>query len=130
MKRLSRLWILILPLAACSPGQEKTDDQGQNQEGNGIQNGIHLETGLIAAKGFRIVQANCTPCHSAELITQNRATREGWKGMIKWMQEKQNLWDLGENEEVILEYLTKNYSPVKAGRRANLEHIDWYTLEE
>jgi hypothetical protein len=71
---------------------------------------------------------NCTNCHSAKLITQNRMDREGWATTIKWMQETQNLWELGENEEVIINYLVTNYPTVSKGRRQNLEGIEWYEL--
>lgn len=95
-----------------------------------VKDGIHIETGLVMAEGFEIVRANCTACHSSKLITQNRATREGWVGMIRWMQETQKLWDLGENEEKIVNYLSTHYAPEKVGRRKNLDNIDWYVLEE
>ena len=87
-------------------------------------------TGLVIDEGFQLVKGNCTPCHSARLITQNRASREGWKEMIQWMQETQNLWPLGQNEEIILDYLAKNYAPGKTGRRAPLKDIEWYELDK
>ena len=87
-------------------------------------------SGLVMDEGFEIVRGNCTPCHSAKLITQNRASREGWEKMIRWMQETQNLWPLGENESLILDYLAKNYAPVSKGRRAPLKDIEWYVLEK
>jgi len=51
--------------------------------------------------------------------------------MIRWMQAKQGLWDLGPNEPVILDYLAANYAPEEIGRRANLdvEGIEWYVLD-
>ena len=61
-------------------------------------------------------------------MTQNRATRDGWKDIIVWMQETQKLWDLGDNEPLILDYLGKNYAPNKKGRRQNLKNIEWYEL--
>jgi len=67
-----------------------------------------------------IVQAHCTGCHSAALITQNRLTRQGWLDTIRWMQEKQGLWPLGEQETVILDYLEKYYYPQTSGRRKAL----------
>lgn len=76
-----------------------------------------------------IIEANCTACHSAKLIVQNRATREGWKSMIVWMQQNQKLWDLGKNEDLILDYLAKNYAPEDKGRRSNLKEIEWYSLD-
>ena len=94
-----------------------------------IVDGIHIETGLVVDENYNLVRAMCTPCHSGKLITQNRATRDGWKAMIRWMQETQDLWDLGENEDPILDYLAKHYAPEDKGRRAPLTNIAWYDLE-
>ncbi len=46
------------------------------------------------------------------------------------MQETQELWDLGGEETVILDYLTKNYPPMTTGRRAQLKNLDWYLLTD
>jgi hypothetical protein len=94
------------------------------------ENGIHLATGFKEGENLNLVIANCTSCHSAKMVTQNRATRDGWLTMIKWMQETQNLWDLGDSEPLILDYLAKYYAPEKAGRRQPLTDIDWYELED
>lgn len=59
--------------------------------------------------GIEMVQAHCGACHSLALVTQNRMTREGWISTIRWMQQKQGLWDLGEAEAVIVDYLERNY---------------------
>ena len=96
---------------------------------DGIENGIHLATGFIADEGMQVTIQNCTNCHSAKLVTQNRMSREGWKATIRWMQETQNLWDLGNNEDLILTYLAKNYAPVSKGRRQNIDQTEWYELE-
>jgi len=95
-----------------------------------ISNGIHIRTGLHDDPNLKIVIANCTSCHSAKLITQNKATRPGWKSMIKWMQKTQGLPDLGTSEPVILDYLAKYYAPTETGRRKNLnvEEIKWFVL--
>lgn len=95
----------------------------------GVINGTDIETGFLAKGAWEIVRANCTSCHSAKLITQNRQTREGWKGLIVWMQETQGLWDLGENEGLILDYLATYYAPEDQGRRAPLKDIEWYMLD-
>lgn len=95
-----------------------------------IENGIHVRTGFIDAPGMMVTVQNCTNCHSAKLVMQNRMNEERWKSTIKWMQETQNLWDLGENEAVIINYLVTNYPPKKVGRRAVLTDIEWYQLEE
>jgi len=97
---------------------------------DGIENGIHINTGLADAEGLPLVIAHCTSCHSAKLITQNRLSKEGWQEAIKWMQETQNLWDLGDDEAAIIAYLTKNYAPTAKGRREVLNDIEWYVLED
>jgi hypothetical protein len=90
---------------------------------------IDEETGFIIDAGWELAKTNCTNCHAATLVTQNRATREGWEGMIRWMQRTQKLWDLGDNEAAILDYLAKNYAPENKGRRPNLTEVEWYELE-
>lgn len=95
-----------------------------------IENGIHVRTGLVDAEGLMTVVNNCTNCHSSKLVTQNRMTAERWNETIKWMQETQNLWDLGRNQEVIVNYLVTNYPPKAKGRRMVLTDIDWYDLED
>lgn len=96
-----------------------------------IENGVHLQTGLIYDTHFALVRAHCTACHSGKLVAQNRATREGWQQMIRWMQETQGLWDLGVNEPKILDYLAKNYAPKEVGRRTNIDMaaVEWYILD-
>jgi len=95
-----------------------------------VENGIDLSTGLIADEGYKMVKQQCISCHSSKLIIQNKATKEGWTNIIQWMQETQNLWDLGKNEEIIVNYLAKNYAPDEQGRRKPLENIDWYVLKQ
>lgn len=96
-----------------------------------VENGIHVTSGLVYADNFDIIRANCTACHSGKLVAQNRATREGWEQMIRWMQQTQGLWDLGKNEPIILDYLAKYYAPKEVGRRANIDvaKVEWYILE-
>lgn len=88
------------------------------------------KNGLVNADGKNLVFSQCSGCHSLKLVTQNRATRDGWKSMIVWMQQTQNLWDLGDNEDKILDYLSKYYAPAEQGRRANLKVGEWYELED
>lgn len=104
--------------------------QERNENWDLVENGIHIKTGLKADPNLKLIIGTCTSCHSAKLITQNRATRQGWKNMIVWMQETQGLNDLGDREPEVLDYLAKYYSPKEEGRRANLEieSIEWYIL--
>ena len=88
-------------------------------------------TGLIVDKHLDLVVAHCTGCHSSKLITQFHTDRQGWLEKIRWMQQKQKLWDLGESEPKILDYLAKNYPPSeKVNRRAALKNIEWYRLKK
>ena len=95
-----------------------------------IENGIHLRTGFIDDEGLMTVVNNCTNCHSAKLVIQNRMNTDRWNATIKWMQETQNLWALGDNQKVIVDYLVKNYPPVDKGRREGLTNITWHELKE
>ncbi len=107
-----------------------TIEKVENSDPNKIENGIHLRTGLIEAEGLTEVVNNCTNCHSAQLVIQNRMSAERWAATIRWMQETQNLWDLGANEDIIINYLVTNYPPDDKGRRAVLTDIEWYELKE
>lgn len=95
-----------------------------------IENGIHVRTGLVAADGLETVITNCTTCHSSKLVIQNRMGAAQWNATIRWMQKTQGLWELGENQKIIVDYLVTNYPPVEKGRRAALTNIEWYPLEE
>lgn len=117
-------------LTALQPEPQQPEKVTGKVDDNKIENGIHVRTGLIEAEGLMAVVDNCTGCHSSKLIIQNRMNAERWNATIKWMQETQNLWDLGDNQEVIVNYLVNNYPPKKRGRRENLSDIEWYVLEE
>lgn len=89
-----------------------------------------LETGLILDKDLYMVKAQCTSCHSSKLIISNHFTRDGWKEKIRWMQANHNLWDLGETEKQVLDYLEKYYPPIQSvARREPLKDIKWYKLD-
>lgn len=137
--KANRLWGLLFALLmilivgfiynyySSSDKNEATNEQ--TVDSTEFENGIHLATGFKQGDGLQEVIVSCTPCHSAKLVTQNRATKEGWIGIIRWMQATQNLWDLGENEDIIVDYLAKHYAPEETGRRKPLEEIDWYLLD-
>lgn len=94
-----------------------------------IVDGKDVASGFVAEGEYELVKATCTACHSSKLVLQNRATEDGWRDMIRWMQETQNLWDLGENEDKIVAYLAQYLGPEKQGRRAPLVVEDWYMIE-
>ncbi len=92
---------------------------------------VDESTGLIVSEYLNLVIANCTGCHSSKLITQFHTDRQGWLEKIRWMQQKQKLWDLGTSEPKILDYLAKNYPPTeKVNRRSALKNIEWYRLNK
>lgn len=80
---------------------------------------IDAATGFIKTGDWELVRANCIACHSARLITQQRGTAAQWLAMIRWMQDKQNLWAFEpEVEAKIISYLAENYPPAEDRRRA------------
>jgi len=126
------LFYLIIDPNFSSFNSEETSDYVLLEEVDEdlIVDGIHVRTGLIDAEGLMEVVNNCTNCHSSKLVIQNRMSKERWAVTIDWMQETQNLGDLGRNEEIIINYLVQNYPPQKKGRRQVLTNIEWYELEE
>ena len=76
-------------------------------------------TGLKMTGDWEVVRNNCVACHSARLITQQSGSESHWLGLIRWMQQKQNLWQFDpEIETKIVAYLAKNYPPREHSRRA------------
>jgi cytochrome c5 len=83
--------------------------------------GTDAATGLVMTGDWELVRNNCVACHSARLITQQRGTAEQWLAMIRWMQQKQNLWQFDPDTEArIIAYLAENYAPEASRRRALL----------
>ena len=97
---------------------------------NLIKNGIHVKTGFIDGEGLMTVVNNCTNCHSSKIVLQNRMNVEAWNSTIEWMQKTQNLWDLGDDQKIIVDYLVSNYPPKSKGRRILLTKVKWYELPE
>jgi hypothetical protein len=102
IRRLMPAMLLALVCAA-APAQERIDEQ----------------TGLIVDSGWELVRANCGACHSHKLVTSQRADRQTWLDIIRWMQATQNLWQFDPaTEQGILDYLARNYPPQPNRRRA------------
>ena len=53
-----------------------------DEDPNLVVDGIHVATGLAFAPGFEEVRANCTVCHNAALVTQNKATNLRWDNLV------------------------------------------------
>jgi hypothetical protein len=80
---------------------------------------IDEATGLIVNPGWEAVRIHCGGCHSHALVTAQRADRQTWIDIIRWMQATQNLWQFDPaTEKQILDYLADNYPPQPNRRRA------------
>ncbi len=134
MKHLHKTLILIIAAAFLISASLKQENSTKNnfRKQTLTDSTIVLDasTGLIVSQGLDLVTAHCTGCHSSKLITQFHTDRQGWLEKVRLMQQKHKLWDLGEAEPVILDYLAKNYPPTeKVNRRAALKNIEWYKLK-
>lgn len=72
---------------------------------------IDSESGLKidAEENWKLVRAHCSSCHSGRLLAQHSMSREDWQKNIRRMQSDESLWDLGDAEEPILDYLSDIY---------------------
>ena len=82
---------------------------------------IDSASGLKMNENWELVRNNCVACHSLKLVTQQRGSANQWLTVIRWMQEKQNLWQFDpETEQKIIAYLAESYPPQANQRRASL----------
>lgn len=116
-------------MTALRPVAVSSETSGSEMRLDTTKKKIDPTTGFVIDHGIDLVRAHCTGCHSSKLVTQYGASREGWLDKIRWMQRTQNLWDLGEAEPVILDYLAKHYPAAeKFDRREPLKDVEWYRL--
>ena len=91
---------------------------------------IDASSGLIKAPGFELVKSQCTICHSGSLIVSQRLDEKEWVRMIRWMQEEQGLWSLGDQEEPIVTYLAQHYGvSVNLNRRRKPLNKDIFSTD-
>jgi hypothetical protein len=101
MKRLLVFSLLLAPALAMSATE------------------IDETTGLKIDPGWELVRIHCGGCHSHALVTGQRADRQTWLDIIRWMQATQKLWQFDPaTEKQILDYLADNYPPQPHRRRA------------
>ncbi|MXW06907.1 MAG: hypothetical protein F4X56_09250 [Gammaproteobacteria bacterium] len=98
---------------------------------------IDPKSGLrIDADGnWKLIKASCSVCHSERLLTQQQLDRENWSKSIKRMQTQENLWDLGDNEGKVLDYLSTYYGTSSKPknqrvRRAQLKLVEFTPLSQ
>jgi cytochrome c5 len=108
-----------LLLAACSREEATPEPAAVPEPTVAAEPALDPVTGLKMTGDWELVRGNCTACHSPKLITQQRGTAQQWLTMIRWMQQKQNLWVFDPDTETrIITYLSENYPPSDAQRRA------------
>lgn len=120
MRRTAAIAIAAtLILAACSKEAPVPAPIAESEPAAATATLLDPVTGLRMTGDWELVRGNCTACHSARLITQQRGSAEQWLDMIRWMQKKQNLWAFDPaTENRIITYLAENYPPSDAQRRA------------
>lgn len=128
MKKIALLFIALALFALTAFKEHQETKSSQIFKLDTLK--VDSNSGFIIAEGMEMVQAHCTGCHSNKVVTQYRATRENWLDRIRWMQKNHNLWELGEAEPIVLDYLAKNYPPrpIQSNRRPPLKNIQWYRL--
>ena len=108
-------------LAACSSDEPPAEPAPTPRTAVEAEPALDPVTGFRMTGDWELVRANCTSCHSAKLVTQQRGSAQQWLTMIHWMQKKQNLWAFDpDTEDRIITYLAENYPPSDAQRRAAL----------
>ncbi len=82
---------------------------------------VGVAEALPDANGKTLVLGHCSGCHSLALVTAQRGNQRFWRGTIRWMQEKHNLWPIpAEQEKDIVEYLAEHFADEEWGRRPAL----------
>ena len=90
---------------------------------------------MDAEGNWKLIKAYCNVCHSERLLTQQQLDRTNWSKAIKRMQAQENLWDLGDNESKVLDYLSTYYGAsskpkTQRVRRAQLKQVVFTPLTE
>jgi hypothetical protein len=107
------------PLAQGPPPAAKPDPEAPKPRA--AKQIIDGRTGLHLDEGWEIVAARCTGCHSGRVVARSAGDRAHWARVLRWTQQTQELAALPPAEEdVVLEYLAKNYGPRAYARRAPL----------
>lgn len=100
------LFIVLVSLAFAARGAEKEVP-------------VDAATGMKMAENWETVRNHCIICHSPQTFLQQRGTESTWTAVLEWMQKSGGLWKLDPAiEKTIIQYLTANYGPGDAFRRA------------
>ena len=79
------LAVSALLLAACSRDEPPAEPAPTPQPVVETAPAFDPVTGFKMTGDWELVRANCTSCHSAKLVTQQRGSAQQWLTMIRWM---------------------------------------------
>lgn len=65
--------------------------------------------GLPREGAYELVDAYCSGCHSLQIVMQQRASKDRWATLLEWMETKQNMPSLEEDEAAVLAYLAEHF---------------------
>jgi mono/diheme cytochrome c family protein len=65
---------------------------------------------LPAGKGKDLLQMICADCHGLDVITAQRATKDGWASIVDSMVSR-GASGTKEQLDTIIDYLAKNFAP-------------------
>lgn len=116
------LLVSLATLAACGDGDAHVQDRSATPT---VAEESPLDDGgfgdLVDAPGSELVVQHCVACHGPRQFLQQRASRDTWRALIRWMQRDHGMAALDEAvEDRIVDYLATHYAPERAGRRQAL----------
>jgi mono/diheme cytochrome c family protein len=72
--------------------------------------GISQAQDLPDGKGKDLLQQICTDCHGLDVITSQKATKDGWASIVDSMVSR-GANGTKEQLDTIIDYLAKNFGP-------------------
>ena len=66
---------------------------------------------LPPGEGAEEVYYNCIACHSLRTVTNQRFSRRVWDEVLDWMVDTHGMQELGDEREIILDYLVTHLGP-------------------
>jgi cytochrome c2 len=91
--------LVILVIAACSPKSEPSSPPQPVQTGS-----------PSTIDGAALLSQRCTVCHTLERVESKHKTQDEWKQTVDRMVGKGAVLN-SEEENALVEYLTKTYGP-------------------
>ena len=74
--------------------------------------GLAQAQDLPEGKGKELLQMICADCHGLDVITSQRATKDGWASIVDSMVSR-GASGTKEQLDTLIDYLAKNFGPEK-----------------